>query len=162
MIVSHKQACVLLGCSAPTLRKYLSKVGYRPTTLAVETPRGTRYAQGVNGATLDQVRAMLRPAPPESPEGRVKELEARIAHLEAKLAQTGTQEAPEAPLVSMMELTHLVGGNPYRVRASMSYYGSRLAYSYREAYGSNPTKQGQTNLYPNEPRMLAIARDILV
>ena len=162
MIISHKQASLLLGCSAPTLRKYLAKVGYRPTTLAVETPRGTRYAQGINGTTLDQVRALLRPAPPESPEGRVKELEARVAHLEAKLALSGATEATEVPLVSMMELTHLVGGNPYRIRASMSYYGSRLAYAYREEYGSNPAKQGQTNLYPDEPRMLAIARDILV
>lgn len=166
MLVSHKKACDILGCSAPTLRKYLREVGYMPQTLQVPTSRGVRYAQGITGTTLDQVRALLYPARPQGPGRGLEDLEARLVRLEAQLGSTGRVEASEGSnLVTMMELVEITGANPYQVRASLAYYGSRFAQEYRREYGREPSQRvggaHAANLYPVEPRMLKIARAIL-
>lgn len=132
-MLSHKEAAVKLGCSAPTLRKYLRQVGYQPTTMVVRTPRGNRYAQGIPDDVLDRVEARLRGS-----EGQptVAELKRRIERLEAKLDQK-PQPVAQPKLLSVSEMAQRLGLNPYsRNNRSM---GRAMSQRYRERYCIDPT-----------------------
>ena len=171
MLVTHNQACEILGCSAPTLRKYLHKVQYYPVAMAVETPRGKRWAMGISGAALDKVRAALQRGRPSGVSTQspitAEEYQVLLDRIEALEARSGGEPTELFTVQQLAEnWLHL---NPYTVRRHLKVWGRALAKAYRERYDRSPTTENHqiggkampVNTYPADDWVLGALREIV-